>query len=142
MKTLNKGFSLIELLVALVIIGILASIAIPSYQSYVIKGKRSEAKATVLNLAQMEERYYTNNYQYYPVSAVPPTAEPQGWKNFVGNSMSARTYDIAVSAVSPTTAFAITATPSNGLLDAECGALSLDNKGNKGSNKGGVSPCW
>jgi type IV pilus assembly protein PilE len=142
MKKQSTGLTLIEVMIVVIILGILASIAIPSYQNYVIKGKRSQARATVLNVAQMEERYYTNNYAYYAVSAVPPATEPNGWNNYVGNVVSARTYDIAVSSVPPSTAYVITATPVNGFQDAECGSLTLDNRGSTGSAKGSAAPCW
>ena len=140
------GFTLIELMVTVSIIAILASIAIPAYSDYVTKSKRSQAKAVMLNLSQAEERYYTNNYTYYPVSAVPPVSEPQGWSNFVGGSMASRIYNISV-AVNPAppasaTSYIITATPSNGFQDAKCGVLTLDGMGNKSSALGNASPCW
>jgi type IV pilus assembly protein PilE len=146
MKTRAAGFTLIDLLVAVVIIGILSAIAIPMYQNYVTNAKRGQAKSVMLNLSQMEERYYTNNYTYYAVSSVPPTADPNGWSNYAGQSMTGRTYDIAVTTTpappASSTAFLITATPSNGFADATCGALTLDNFGNKGSVAGNSSPCW
>jgi type IV pilus assembly protein PilE len=61
MKCRQKGVTLIELMVVIVIIGILAAIAIPTYRSYVIRSNRSEAKAALLNLAQNLERCYTNS---------------------------------------------------------------------------------
>jgi type IV pilus assembly protein PilE len=58
------GFTLIELVVAMVIVAILASIAIPSYSSYVRKARRVDAKTAVLDAASLEERYYSTNYSY------------------------------------------------------------------------------
>ena len=140
----TKGFTLIELLVTVAIIGILSAIALPAYTSYVTNSKRKQAEAVMLNLSQMEERYYTNNYAYYPASGVAwtaaPTAEPQGWPNFSGNNMSSRTYDISV--VDTATTYTISAVPSNGFVDTQCGTLTLDNTGAKGSTLGNSSPCW
>lgn len=147
MKTRDTGFTLIELMIAVAIVGILSAIALPAYNSYVIKGKRSQAKAVMLNLSMNEERYYTNNNAYYPASGVAwtaaPTAEPQGWPNFAGTNMSSRTYDLSV--VDTATTYTITATPSNGFSDTQCGALTLDStgvKGNGGTVTSGASPCW
>jgi type IV pilus assembly protein PilE len=141
MKTRTAGFTLIELLVAVAIVGILSAIALPAYNNYVIKGKRSQAKAVMLSLSQMEERYYTNNNAYYPVTTAAPNTEPQGWPNFAGTSMAARTYDISVTAASST--YTITATPSNGFTDNQCGTLTLDSTGAKTNNgTAGASPCW
>jgi type IV pilus assembly protein PilE len=144
MKTHATGFTLIELMIAAIIVGILAAVALPSYQQYVIKGQRSQAKADMLNISQMEERYYTNNYTYYAVTTAPPTAEPLGWPNFSGTNISSRKYDIAV-AVPASSVYTITATPSNGFSDAQCGALTLAStgvKGNAGTIPSGSAPCW
>lgn len=145
MKTRAAGFTLIELMVAVAIIGILSAIAMPAYNNYVKNSKRSQAKAVMLNLSMNEERYYTNNNAYYPASGVAwtaaPTAEPQGWPNFAGTNMSSRTYDLSV--VNTTTTYTITATPSNGFSDTQCGALTLDSTGTKTNNgTAGKSPCW
>lgn len=136
------GFTLIELLIVMVIVGVLAAIAIPAYTQYTVRAARKQAEATMLNLAQMEERYFTNNYVYYPVvTTVPLVAEPNGWSNFSGSSMGARKYDIDVALVG-TTGFIITAVPSNTFVDAQCGTLKLDNMGVKKSSPGSSSSCW
>jgi len=64
----QRGFTLIELVIAMVIASILAAIAIPSYNSYIMKSRRTEAKSALLNLASLEERFYSTNNTY---SALP-----------------------------------------------------------------------
>ena len=58
------GFTLIELMITVAIIGILAAIAYPSYQDSILKGRRAEGRTALLNLLQQEERYYTQTGSY------------------------------------------------------------------------------
>ena len=66
MKKKNKqlGFTLLELMITVAILGILSSIAVPSYMSYVTKSKRTEAKTEILRLAQLQESHYIQNLTY------------------------------------------------------------------------------
>ena len=65
MKRLNAdGFTLIELMIVVVIIGIIASVAYPSYQNSVTKTRRAEGQAVLLDIMNAEERYYTENNTY------------------------------------------------------------------------------
>ncbi|MDJ0750525.1 MAG: type IV pilin protein [Woeseiaceae bacterium] len=57
----QRGITLIELMIVLVVIGILAAIAYPNYQEFVARAKRNEAKAALLMLATNQERFYLNN---------------------------------------------------------------------------------
>lgn len=63
-KNNAQGFSLMELMMAVAILGIISSIAIPSYTQYVLKAKRTEAKTEVLRIAQLQESYYVQNLSY------------------------------------------------------------------------------
>ncbi len=60
----SGGMTLIELIIVMVIVAIMASIAIPSYNSYVLKSHRTEAKTALLDLASMEERYFSTQNVY------------------------------------------------------------------------------
>ena len=59
-----RGFTLIELMIAVAVVAILASIAYPSYMDSVRKSRRGQAKADLVELAQILERYHTNNLVY------------------------------------------------------------------------------
>ncbi|KEI72831.1 hypothetical protein GV64_20770 [Endozoicomonas elysicola] len=61
---INKGFSLIELMIALVIVGILVSIVFPSYRQYVVESRRSDGIAMLMWVMQQQERFYTEQLSY------------------------------------------------------------------------------
>lgn len=65
----QRGFSLMELMIVVAIVGILASVAYPSYLDSVRKGKRAEARAALMNLMQQQERYMTQHSNYLVFAA-------------------------------------------------------------------------
>lgn len=60
----QKGFTLIELLITVAIVGILAAIAVPSYQSYVQRGHRAAAQSAMMDIANLEQQYFLANRSY------------------------------------------------------------------------------
>lgn len=68
----QKGFTLIELMVVVVIVGILAAFAVPSYQKYLKNSRLQEAKAALLDNAQFMSRYYSRHYRYKKNSTTWP----------------------------------------------------------------------
>lgn len=63
-SAIQKGFTLIEVMIVVAIIGVLASIAYPSYREYVAKARRAEAKTTLIAAQQWMERFYSENFRY------------------------------------------------------------------------------
>jgi type IV pilus assembly protein PilE len=140
-----RGVTLIELLITVVIVAILASIAIPSYSSYVLRSHRTEAKTALLDMAAMEERFYSTQNQY----SVLPTQLGYAGGAFpinVGNNY----YQINVINVAlptPTTpaTYTLVATPINMQVgDTACTSFSVDQSGTQiatGSPTATVD-CW
>jgi type IV pilus assembly protein PilE len=120
MKT-KKGFSLIELLVAVVIVGILAAVAIPSYQSYVIKSNRAAAQSFMMELENREKQYMLDARTYVDLATLGVSAPADVSKH----------YTIAIVPVSTPPSFTITATPSSSQQTSD-GALTLRSDGTKG----------
>jgi type IV pilus assembly protein PilE len=61
---LLRGFSLIELLIAMIVVGIISAVAYPSYLSFITKANRTEAQRELLRLANIQEHYYVNEGKY------------------------------------------------------------------------------
>lgn len=132
MKSTQQGFTLIELMVTVAVVGILSAIAYPSYQQYVTRTHRTEAQTVMMSQAQAQERLMTNTGAYASQTINSPE----------GSSDSDRYYQITVT--TPTSgSYSITATPEARQNDEKCGTLKLDSVGRRGiSGTGSVSDCW
>ena len=135
-RRLTGGFTLIELMIVVLIISILAGIGFPSYTQYVLRGKRSEGRAFLMDAAAKLERYYSDNNKY----ATADDTVPAG----INATSETGKYTLTIATVDPYQAYTLTATPTFGGGDPACGALTLANTGVKG--EGGtatdINDCW
>ncbi len=146
----SGGFTLIELVVAMVIVAILAAIAIPGYTSYVRKGRRTDAKSALLDMASLEERYFSLNNKY------STTATDFGYTAFPVTIGSSSTLDYQV--ITPTMQLPSSTAPASYTLqanaygdqqnDTQCATFTLDSTGvqksatSAGSNNTEPGTCW
>ena len=119
----SQGFSLIELMIAVVIVGILAAIAIPMYSDYVTRSRRADGQATLMQVAQELERCYTQFSKYNDNSC-----------SVVNGGVVSETSDQGFYVVTADkldeSAFTLIATPQNEQADdTDCGELKLTHLG-------------
>lgn len=102
MTTKVRGFTLIELVITVAIVGIIAAVALPSYRSYALKARRSEATAKLLDMQIQQERWRTNNNAYTNVVAnlgSPPTTPLTNHYTITVPVATATTYTIRATAI-------------------------------------------
>jgi type IV pilus assembly protein PilE len=145
----SAGFSLIELMVVVAIASILVAVAVPSYLYEVRKGRRTDAKTALLDMAAREERYFSTNNGVYTT-----TAANLGYSGTFPVTVNNGDYTIATPTVTAgsTTAvatFSITATPVTGndqAKDTTCASFTVTSAGAQTSqNSSGTdttSTCW
>ena len=135
----KTGFTLVEMMITVAIVGILAAIAIPSYASYTKRANRIDATRTMSFVAQTLERCYSQNFSYVPCTGAVAgsTPSPQGY------------YTITIGInTAPTASYIITAVPvaNPQLADSSCMFFSVDSTGTQKAKDSSLADstntCW
>ena len=141
-----KGFTLIEIMVTVAIVGILAAIALPNYTSYVARARRADARAQLVQAAQFMQRYFSANDSYTTnragvtvnvIDAIPGSIKQSP-------SDGAAVYQLSVSATA--SAYTLTMAPVSGGVAATdaCGSFTLTSTGIRDRTGSGLTKdaCW
>ena len=150
-----KGFTLIEVMIVVAILGVIAAIATPSYVENVRKSKRSDAKVELLRIAQLQESYFVQNLSYAKDLTSSQASGGLGLSSPVESEQGIYTISLsskdngggACTGVSadPCTSFTITATPGTKQKDPACKNFKLLNTGKKevtGTYSSDPKKCW
>jgi len=133
----NKGFTLIELMIVVAIIGVMSAIAFPSYDSYMKKSRRADAKVGLSKIADKQERFYLQNNTYTNSFAAAGLN--------TSNTSEEGYYSFAISSADLVSGFIITATAgSSQANDTGCTTMTLSSTGAKEPNGDPATEkdCW
>lgn len=140
----TRGFTLIELMVTVAIMGILTAIAYPSYESYLVRTRRAEARSELLRLSVAQERFYTNCNRFAAtLEGAQSTCTGLGLASATPSSDNGY-YRFSLAAAADAMSYTLTAVPQNGQArDTDCASFTLSDTGAKtASGSAGGAKCW
>jgi type IV pilus assembly protein PilE len=147
MKNRNSGgFTLIEVMIVVAIVGILAAVAYPSYTDSVLKGRRAEGRAALAELLQQQERYMTQRNVYLSFTNTSGTTVPASvpFKTFSGDNAAKPAYrlqsSVCAAGVALTECVMVEAVPV--VTDSKAGTLQILSTGVKQCTGTDTSVCW
>ena len=128
----NQGFTLIEVMIVVAIVGILAAIAYPSYDEYIKRGYRAEGQALLNDAAARQERYYAQNYKY--------TTDVSKLYGSTPGTSETKKYELKIEQKDGDGGYTLTGL--NQFNDKKCGDLSLDATGVRATSLAVADVCW
>jgi type IV pilus assembly protein PilE len=137
----DSGFSLVELMIVVAIVGILAAVALPAYNNSVLRGGRAEGQAELLQVAAEQERFFSGANSYSTDATPLVTPNVAGRDRTTQNGLWTISVD-ACGAGTIATCFVATATAVNAQVADSCDTLTLSNTGIRGATGDTVNECW
>jgi type IV pilus assembly protein PilE len=137
----QRGFSLIELLVVVMIIAVLAAVAIPAWSRYGFRARRADAQEILMRIANQQERWYATNNRYGALTDLGYSGDP------VSSDKGFYQVSLGTSIGATGSTFTVTATPQTTQRNDVCGTLSINSAGVKSpsptdATKNTNGNCW
>jgi type IV pilus assembly protein PilE len=130
-RTDTRGFTLIELMVAVAIVAILATIALPSYRNYMVRSSRAAAQAELMDLASLQEKIFLNSNAYTGNVTAGYTGNATGGLGKTSGTTKDGYYTITASVGTGSTTYTLTAAPIAGGRQDGDGSLSITESGKR-----------
>lgn len=126
-----KGFSLIELMIVVVIVGVLAAVALPNYRNYLIRSARSAVQTELLELASIQEKIFLNSNNYSPNVTTAYNGTSAGGLGRTSGTSKDGKYTLSLDITVPSQTFILTATPVAGSSQEGDGNVSISESGQR-----------
>jgi len=144
----SAGFTLLELMIVVIVLGILVAVAVPTYQHQVLKGNRAVAKAKLLDVAARQEVYfgdnkvYTNSLAFFGLDEVTMGVDDKS--NWVDADAPGAIYVLSLTLNNGGMGYLATADTVNRQSrdDAKCATLTVSNTGRRDATGGLGVDCW
>lgn len=142
----HNGFSLLELIMALMVFSIVAIIAVPTYQQLLYKSRRTDGQTSLINLQLAQEQFRANCLQYATKLASPSSCNADGHYTLSASAISPNHYYQLSIQSATSTRYILTATATSAQIgDINCQTLSIDQSGAKTARTGNgqiATDCW
>jgi type IV pilus assembly protein PilE len=126
-----RGFTLIEMMIVVAIVGILAAVALPSYRNHIIRAARVQAQTELLELAGLQEKIFLNSNSYTSSVTTPYNGTTAGGLGRTSGLTKDGRYSLSLDIAEPAQTFVLTAAPVSGSPQQDDGSLSVSESGRR-----------
>jgi type IV pilus assembly protein PilE len=126
-----SGFTLIELMITVAVIAVLASIALPNYQQYIIRSSRQAAQSRLTELSAIQEKIYLNSNSYADSVTANYNGTVSGGLGVGSGKTQDNKYNLSLSVATGSASYTLTAAPISGTTQANDGSITINSQGSR-----------